>query len=133
MGPDVVGCSECTEASKTCEPHHPMRTPLLLTLALLLAGCARVCEKGARLGEEFQKRHSACYASGTLPSPLFDAQRCEGSMQACSAADEEVLNRYFDCIGELPVCSEENRAVFNEAFLGCASKMGQLSQGCFRP
>ena len=106
----------------------------LAPLALLLStGCADVCTRAQSLSTNFQKRHAACYAEGTLPSPPFDAKACQSSMNACTSQDETALHTYFDCVDQLPVCTQANRTAFGEKFLACATGMGQLTEGCFRP
>ncbi len=64
---------------------------------------------------------------------MFDAKACDTSMNACTPIDERALHQYFDCVEALPVCTAATRAVFNEKFLQCASGMGRLTEGCFRP
>lgn len=106
---------------------------LLATVALLLTACVDVCARAEELSGTFQARHAACYAPGTLPSPAFDGARCDDSMDACTAADEQRLQAYFGCLEALPVCTEATKAEFNAAVLGCAKEMMTLSAGCFRP
>ncbi len=85
------------------------------------------------MSKSFPKRHAACYASDTLPSPVFDSAACDDSMNACSPRDETALHEYFDCLERLPVCTQNNRQAFNEKVLSCATGMGRISEGCFRP
>ena len=109
-----------------------MRSLVLLTLILLTA-CADVCKRGETLSKTFPERHAECFAPDTLPSPVFDAKACDTSMNACSAKDETALHAYFDCVEKLPVCTKNNRSAFNDTFLACASGMGRITEGCFRP
>lgn len=106
--------------------------PLILSVLLLASACADVCERGELLSRTFPERHHACIASDTLPSPVFDSARCDDSMNACTTTDERSLHAYFDCLEQLPVCTEDNKLAFKEQSLACASDMGRLSEGCFR-
>jgi hypothetical protein len=118
-----------------------MRSRLLSTLLCLgclgllsgLTGCAEICERGENLSKSFPKRHAECFAPDTLPSPVFDAKACKSSMNACSPTDEAALHAYFDCVERLPVCAKDDRVAFSEQVLACATGMGRLSEGCFRP
>jgi hypothetical protein len=106
----------------------------MLTLAALAAsGCLDVCARAKLQNEQFQKRHAACFPEGTLPNAPFDADACDASMKMCSKTDEQALQKYFDCLEQLPVCAPETKSAFNDKFLQCAQGMNQLSQGCFEP
>lgn len=118
---------------KPCNPVAPMKS-LPWCALLLLTACADVCQRGEALSTSFPERQTACFAPNTLPSsPVFDAKACDTSMNACTQIDERALHQYFDCVEALPVCTAATRAVFNEKFLQCASGMGRLTEGCFRP
>lgn len=105
---------------------------LLCSTLFLLSACMSVCERGAALNKSFPVRQAACFAEGTLPSPPFDSAKCDDSMNACTAADQAALHTYFDCVERLPVCTDGTRAAFSDSFLGCATRLGQLSDGCFK-
>jgi hypothetical protein len=105
-------------------------------LALVVAGfssCLDVCKRAELISTSFPKRHAACIAQDTLPGPSFDVKACTASMKVCSASDEQALQKYLDCVEQLPVCTTATRSTFNDKFLACASGMGQLSAGCFAP
>jgi hypothetical protein len=104
---------------------------LLFSTLMLTTGCMSVCERAAALNKSFQVRQAACFAEGTLSQP-FDATKCNDSMNACTAADQTALQTYFDCVERLPVCNSGNRAAFSDSFLGCATRLGTLSEGCFK-
>ena len=85
------------------------------------------------LNKTFPERHAACFAQGTLPSTPFNTKQCDASMKVCTTADSTALNTYFDCLEKLPACTEATKAAFNGKVLACATGMGQISEGCFRP
>jgi hypothetical protein len=105
----------------------------VIIVALVATGCADVCTRAALESTAFQERHAACYARDTLPSPAFDAKACEASMGACTKADQQALQAYFDCLEKLPVCAEATKSAFNAEVLECAKGVTGLSAGCFRP
>ena len=104
-----------------------------LALALLLTTGCGVCSRGEVLNKTFPERHAACFAQGTLPNTPFNPKQCDASMKVCTRADETALNAYFNCLEKLPVCTEATKAAFNDKLLACATGMGQISEGCFRP
>jgi hypothetical protein len=110
-----------------------LRPTLLALAALALSGCLDVCARAKLLNEQFQKRHDACFPDGALPNAPFDEKRCDASMKVCNPTEEQTIQKYFDCLDQLPVCTKDTKAAFNDAFLKCAAPMSSLSAGCFRP
>jgi hypothetical protein len=111
-----------------------VRALSLLIVVFSLGACVvEPCKRGELLSTSFPQRHAACIAQDTLPGPTFDVKACTTSMKVCSATDELALQKYFDCVEQLPVCTPETRTAFNDKFLACASGMNRLSAGCFVP
>ncbi|MFO0594743.1 MAG: hypothetical protein U0228_05550 [Myxococcaceae bacterium] len=102
-----------------------------LVVAVVLSGCADVCTRAQTISDDWSKRHSACFPSGTLPNAPFESTACAAAMKPCSKADEQVVQRYLDCLEQLPKCTSDTRTSFNDEFLHCASGMSQVTPGCF--
>ena len=111
-----------------------MRAALCLAV-VVLSGCTPPdpCARAEALNTGFSTRHAACFAEGTLPGAKFDTGACTNSMPACSSADTQTLQAYFDCVEQLPGCTPGTRAAFNAGFLECTTGMNRLSPGCFVP
>lgn len=108
------------------------RAALVLSVVALSSGCLDVCARAKLQSEQFQKRHAACFPTDALVNAPFDPKACQASMDPCSQSDEQALQRYFDCLDQLPVCTTETKSTFTQAMLACASGMNELSPGCFR-
>lgn len=102
-------------------------------VAFVGSGCLDVCSRAELMNAEYPKRHRACFPDDALGNAPFDGARCDESMKVCSKQDEAALQKYFDCLDRLPVCTPETKPQFNEAVLACASGMTALSPGCFVP
>jgi len=91
-----------------------LRLALASAVALALSGC-NLCDRYANFEASFQERHKACGDS----TSSFDKATCNANLSKCSAADQEKVNKYLDCMEKIPACTSNTRLSFLEATLNC--------------
>lgn len=108
-----------------------MRALAVGLLGLACSSCADLCTQAQHTEANFQRRHSTCFADGSLPTPAFDPSKCDAAMRGCTKAEAAAVQQYLDCIDALPTCSVETRSTFNTDVLACTDALGQAGMHCF--
>lgn len=100
---------------------------VLAVVAMALTGCGNTCDELEDALSDFDKKAAPC---GNEPS-TFNMNQCENNVDKCSSEDKEALEKFADCLKDLPDCSTATEDNFNAAALGCAfSLAGSVSEQC---
>jgi hypothetical protein len=97
--------------------------------SLSLAGCGNLCDRYDSVSASFQTKHQACNVSD---STSFNKATCNENLAQCTAADQEKLNKYMDCVEKIPACTSDTKLAFAEAVMNCAtnSELENISSAC---
>jgi hypothetical protein len=86
-----------------------------------------VCDKLAAATTDFATKAGPCFT--TVPTLGFTADVCRSSISKCSAADQQYITAYTDCINALPTCSPASASTWTTSFQDCDSALGPLQSG----
>ncbi|HVG60230.1 MAG TPA: hypothetical protein VNA24_16855 [Hyalangium sp.] len=103
-------------------------------VSLSLAGCSgSLCDEFDDSGKELVDKVKNCpsFSEVTYEEPTeAERQQCENSLEACTDSDKEALNKFIDCIGDLPECTASTEQTFATSFLACAAPLQSVSDAC---
>jgi hypothetical protein len=59
-----------------------------------------------------------------------EIESCEENLDKCSDSDQELLNKFIDCLNGLDECTPSTENSFSVAFLACAAPLDNVSDAC---
>ncbi|MEW6433210.1 MAG: hypothetical protein AB1730_17035 [Myxococcota bacterium] len=96
--------------------------------AVALTGCsAGLCDKNAQKDLSSKAGDCADVPRGPLLGP---ASSCSMKISACNDADQALLSKAIDCVGQVTACSAATRDVYLLTLDGCVDPLKGLSQPC---
>lgn len=108
-----------------------IRSSLALAAALALSGCTNLCDQIDSFSTSFESRHKACGVDAA--NAFFTKATCTKSLASCTKADQEKLNRYLDCLKQVPDCTRETLVTtWSVALRQCSATSGivDLTPAC---
>jgi hypothetical protein len=101
---------------------------VLAVAVMALTGCGNTCDNLGDALTEFDKKAAPC---GNNEPSTFNMSQCENNLDKCSSEDKKALDKFADCLGDLPTCATATEDNFNAAAAGCAfSLVGSISEQC---
>lgn len=103
-------------------------------VSLSLTACSgSLCDDFDDTGKELVDKVKACpsFSDVTYTPPTeAEKQKCEDSLKSCTDADKEALNKFIDCVNDLPKCEAASEQSFAASFLACAAPLQSVSDAC---
>jgi hypothetical protein len=102
--------------------------------SLALTGCSgSLCDDFDDSGKTLVEKVENCpsFDEVTYEEPTeAERQACEDSLEACTDSDKEALNKFIDCVNDLPECTASTEQSFAASFLACAAPLQSVSDAC---
>jgi hypothetical protein len=98
----------------------------LFTVAGQADFAAGRCERIARTYSGLNAKTTACTAGETIS---VDLATCRASTSACEATDLRAIDRFLDCVKQLPACEAGGLSDWRAQYEACGAGV-QLSSGC---
>lgn len=97
--------------------------------AMTLVGCGSVCDDMLDATDTYQAKRSPCSNSGQ--AVVFNVTRCERNIDKCTAAEQDGLDEFADCLRKLPECTPSTKDTFDNAVRGCNLTFNdKVGEGC---
>lgn len=106
----------------------------LAVVSLTLMGCGgSLCEDFADSFSSIEEKVEDCssFDDVTFDEPSeSEIKSCEENLDKCSDADQKILEKFIDCVGDLDKCTNSTEQAFATSFLACAAPLENVSDSC---
>ncbi len=103
-------------------------------VSMALTGCSgSLCDEFDDSGKSLVDKVKACpsFDDVTYTEPTeAEKEQCEQSLESCSDTDKETLNKFLDCVNDLPDCTAATEQSWGNQFLACAVPLANVSDSC---
>lgn len=102
---------------------------LVAGAAVMLAACGggSLCDHANDAYNNLNKKVGNCQVSG-LPV-TFNKNTCDQNVKNCSSAEQDAMQRYFDCINAIATCQAGGETAWTNAVNNCQANI-TISQAC---
>ena len=89
----------------------------VLALACLLSACwsGGLCARSQSEWSEMSKKIAPC----GYQAYQFSRSTCDQDVAQCTDQDLDAVNKYYDCLDQLPTCDPGNPQAWNDDFDAC--------------
>jgi len=106
----------------------------VVAVSLAMTGCSgSLCDDVDSANKDLADKVKGCssFSEITYKEPT-DAEReqCEKSVEACTDSDKEAIEKFLDCVSDLPACTNATEQQFGTSFLACANGVANISDAC---
>jgi hypothetical protein len=103
-------------------------------VSLALTGCGgSICDDFDDTSKNLVDKVDACpsFSDITYTEPTeAEREQCEQNLESCSDSDKEALNKFIDCVNDLPDCTAATEQSWSASFLACAAPLAGVSESC---